>query len=258
MIPMIRDNYKKDFALFIKFEKNRRDLSSNPQFEKIYELSYIIYNILPYSKLDSALNNYSNLVKRDLVSAIDLINLQHFESAKRDLRSMMESIFRLIGYVLKTYIYLKRKKRKIYGHSSQISNIRSALDTYKIGKLTTLINKLFKNNIIYNDIKPLLKYYTSFSNTVHTNAKENIFHNDLSTLTTHTNNEFSDFSNDVLLVLVHTIGISYFCNLLYFSKDSLSQQDFYYVNSILGEYICENYLIKLQDDYLDGISIDFN
>lgn len=258
LILMIKDNYKKDFTLFSKFEKNRKDLISNPKFRRIYEISYIIYNLLPYSKLDSELNNYSNLVKRDLVSAIDLINLQHFESSKRDLRSMIESIFRLICYVFKGYIYLKRKERKIYGHSSQIFSIRSALNTYKIGKLTTLIDKLFKNSIIYNDIRPLLDYYTSFSNTVHTNSKEDIFHNDLSTLTTHTNDEFDDFSDDVLSLLIHTIGIIYFSNLIYFSKDLLSQQDFYYINRILGKYTCNNYLVKLQNNYLDGIFIDFN
>lgn len=257
LILMIKDNYKKDFTLFSKFEKNRKDLISNPNFRRIYEISYIIYNLLPYSKLDSELNNYSNLVKRDLVSAIDLINLQHFESSKRDLRSMMESVFRLIAYVIKGYIYLKRKERKIYGHSSQISSIRSALDTYKIGKLTILIDKLFKNNIIYNDIKPLLSYYTSFSNTVHTNSKEDIFHNDLSTLTTHENDEIDDFSDDVLSVLTHIIGIIYFANLIYFSEDSLTQQDFYYINSILREYICDNYLEKIQASYLHGLFINF-
>lgn len=255
---MIRDNYKQDFALFSKFEKERKDLISNPKFKKIYEISYIIYNLLPYAELDPELNHYSNLIKRDLVSAIDLINLQHFESSKRDLRSMMESIFRLIGYVFKEYIYLKRKEKKLYGSSSQISSIRSALDTYKIGRLTILIDNLFQNNIIYNDIKPLLDCYTSFSDTVHTNSKEDIFHKDLSTLTTHTNDEFDNFSEDVLSVLVHTISIIYFSKLIYFSKDSLSQQDFYYINRILREYICKDYLIKLQDNYLNGILIDFN
>lgn len=259
-ILMIKDDYKKDLVLFKKFEKERKPLINNPKFEEIYEVSYIIYNLLPSSKLDPELNNYSNLIKRDLVSAIDLINLQHFESSKRDLRSMIETVFRLIGYIFKGYIYLKRKERKIYGSSCQIYSIRSALDTHRIGKLTKLIEKLFKDNIIYSDIKPLLDYYSSFSNTVHTNnAKENIFHNDLTTLTTHTSNEFENFSKDVLSVLIHTIGIIYFSRLILFSNDSLSQQNFYYINRILSTYTHDNnYLLKLQNNYLDGIFIDFN
>lgn len=254
---MIKDEYKKDLEAFEKFKRSRVYLSNSPQFKKIYELSYIIYNLLPYASSDSELCRYSNLIKRDLVSSIDLIDMQHFESAKRDLRSMIETVFRLIAYTLKGYIYTKRKEKKIYGSSSQIHNIRSALDTHKIWKLTSLIKDLFEKTIIYPNVKSLLDLYTSFSDTIHTNTQPKMLHNDLVSLTKHTNNEFKLFSEDILLLLSNTIVIIYFSRLIYFSRDLLIQQNFYYINRTLNTYISKDFLIKIQNNYLDGIYINF-
>ena len=253
---MIKGNLDSDFNLFREFKKQRNYLIDVPQFKEIYALSYIIYNLTPTIEFDTRLAKYSKLMRRDLTSAIDLIDLQHFESVRRDLRSMIETSFRIIGYSVKQFIYHKRIANKIYTPSSQIKNIKQAIDTHKIGKLTNTINDLFKDNIIYSNIDFLLSCYTSYSNVVHTNSLESTFHTDLKSLTNHTNKEYETFLNEILLLLSHTIIVIYSSLLALDIQNQISQQDFYYISSKLNKHIEKDHLIQTQDNFIKDIVVE--
>lgn len=255
---MISKEYKQDCIKFKKYIRNQKYIDrfeeSSKLFDRLYYLSFCLYNLLPV-KSNKRITIYCNYMKRDLISALNLTYTNNFESAKRDYRTVIETAFRLISYSLKEYIFSVRKANKVYSSSLQLQKLRKILDTHKIGKLTSSLEKNFKNTVLFDDIDFLNEKYSKFSAITHNNDMDAEESNNLLLIKEHSKDESVNFLNEIIVLMDHLIVVIYYSVSLQ-NKVNLSRQDFYFLVKMLQPEISEEHLTTIADDYSTIVDID--
>ncbi|MFT8425693.1 MAG: hypothetical protein ABF630_09550 [Liquorilactobacillus sp.] len=259
---MIKDKIPKDYNLFKNILSNRPYLTTNKYYEeyfkKIYALHFFLYNLLSTTnETTDSFVKYINLAKRDVVISLDLLNCEHFESAKRNYRSVIESLFRVLCYSIKRHIYIERKKKNIYNSSDQLKRLQSMLDTHKVSKLTYGISEELVNSVIKDDVKKLNSLYSEFSNIVHTSDTSSQVSTDLNTSIHHESSVIKENLDCIFEVLTYSILVSYFSILLFSQTEVLSQQDFYYFVHLVDGTVREDHIINISKNYNENFKIQF-
>ena len=81
---MIRNKYQQDCKNFKKLIKTQHYIDEySSKFDELYCLSYFLYNMLPLVS-DREKKTYIEFIKRDMISALNLVYILNFESAKKD------------------------------------------------------------------------------------------------------------------------------------------------------------------------------
>lgn len=265
---MIKEKSEKDFDFFVNFNQKRRNTlasQNNIQFKKLYQLNYLIYNILEQFKCalveqkikeadSKVIKKYIGMIKRDLVDSLDLINLMHFYAAKRTYRSVIETVLRLAGYSYRMYVYKKRKDNNKYVSTDQLKRLRSIIDTHKIGRFTKGILDEFKDSVVSKNFKILNKYYSDYSNITHTNSLESVdLSTDLNEILTKTSDEIGKIITDTYFLLANILLIIYFSEKL-LMIDTISMQDFYFMKKLVNPVISEKQLENVSNNFAKGLN----
>lgn len=253
---MIKENSDRDFRNFVNFNEHRKLYKVT---KELYALHYVIYDFLSIL-VEPKYSLYSSLAKRDLVSGLDSLTRGNFISLKRDYRSFIESSIRILAVSYREYIVLKRKSRGIYVSSLQLRELRSLIDTHKIGKFTSGILSKVENSIIYDDVNKVNNIYSQLSRYVHTNENiKNDIAKDLISLVKHSEAEFNEVSEEVYEILSYTSLILYCAVCLAGCDSCISQQNLYYYIKLLKKYepISENHVFDISNK-LNTFLIDYS
>lgn len=263
---MIREKSEEDYSLFIEFNKKRSStLAENKKFKNLYQLNYMLYNILDQinssfdekniQKVDSVvIEKYINMIKRDLVDSLDLLNLVHFDAAKRTYRSVIETVLRLVSYSFRTYVYKKRTESGKYDSTEQLKHLRSIVDTHKIGKLTRGILDELKSSIVVDNLKTLNNYYTDYSNIAHTNSLESVnFSTSLNQILNKTNLEIEEIISKTYILLVNMLIVVFFSEKLLLINDEMTLQDIYFMKKLVKSVIPEEQIDAVDKNFAEGL-----
>lgn len=257
---MIRDNGVEDYNHFKAFSSKQPTIiegDREPTFKEVYLNHYFLYNLLSYYEESSSdLKKFSSIAKRDLISALNLINMNQFESAYKDYRSFIESCLRVVATTFREYVVKQRRSKNNYSSSDQLKTIRSLIDTNSVGKFTNWIMEEFSDSVIKEDLLQINKLYSLFSNYVHTNNITHTVSSDLESLTTHSSDSISDVLNMVKKLIAFCTSIIYFSTCLS-SICELSQQDFYWMTSSLEDFIPEQHILDISNSTTTGLYVDF-
>ena len=257
---MIKDNGFKDYDCFKTFSSKQLTLSESEHesiFKELYLNHYFLYYLLScYKESSSDLKKFSSIAKRDLISALDLINRNHFESAYKDYRSFIESCLRIVAVTFREYVVIQRRSKRIYSSSKQLKEIRSFVDRNAIGKFKNWITDEFSNSIISEDLQQLNNLYSFFSSYVHTNSITDTVSSDLESLTTHSSNTTLDVLNKIRGLIAFCTSVIFFSTCLS-SAVELKQQDFYFMTSSLKDFIPEDHFFDIDNLTTTGLHVSF-
>ncbi|MDU1487947.1 hypothetical protein [Ligilactobacillus animalis] len=258
---MIRNNGLEDYNQFKTFSSKQPTMTEGNHestFKELYLNHYFLYNLLSqYENSSSDLRRFSSIAKRDLISALDLINMNHFESAYKDYRSFIESCLRIVAATFRGYVIDQRHSKGIYSSSTQLKKIRSLIDTNSVGKFTSWIIEAFSNSIINEDLLQINKLYSYFSGYVHTNNISHTVSSDLASLTTHSSDTTLGVLNNIKKLIAFCTSIIYFSTRLSLTY-KLGQQDFYFMVSFLKDFIPEEHIIDINNSPTTGLYVDFD
>ncbi|GEB75499.1 hypothetical protein LBR04_22380 [Levilactobacillus brevis] len=264
MIPMnmtntIVDEVNNDFLKFCHSSTERRLITSFSEddqirqlFEQLYKLSFCLYNLFESDVTNSPnhaeLNMYINFLRRDLISTLDLLNLQHIDSSKKECRSIIESIIRISLFTEREAIYKNNIHNHIYHSTSELKELKSAVTTHKIGRLTTCAQNYFSDSIISDCVSQLNQDYSSFSKLTHTNEK-------LGSKTITTLNAVSNISPavlqssimDIIRIIENSILCIYYVNVRLVNGQFLNRTHSKYIEITSDEQYVANHLSQISE-----------
>lgn len=253
---LLKDTAEQDFFNFEHYSEThatlvtvykRKELFS--KFQRLYELHYALYNMvisIMNNAKDPHLLTAVSFIQESLVSSIDLINLEHFKSAKKEYRSLIESIFRLALACSRSRIYEDRKKQHLYKSTDILSALLSKLDTHKIGSLTHFTVDYYSNTILKSDVTKLNEYYSEFSNVTHTNnVHETNFVLNLESMSYGKSAYIQKDLDSFVELLGLCLSVSYFSIINYYGAEILHQQDFYFILKLMHNKKFEEHFIEI-------------
>lgn len=259
---MIRCDYSRDLIVFEGLIKNQHfiDEQNVDKFNDLYCLCYYIYNILPESNnKDKSLLALEKTLRRDLVCMLSSLYTLNFESAQRDIRTSIESVIRLVGYSLKSYIYEERKRHNYYNSSCQLKDLKGIENSTKIGRVMNKVYDIYEDTYLKKAFSNLKDGYSFLSEISHFDNKI-ANKKDLSENIKELKNRSIDETNNILdsfIDLVQNILVLiYYVSLLY-NQDNLSQQDYIYMTKILKHNFSEEFLEILSKNYRTIVPINY-
>ncbi len=175
---IIDTHVKKDFLEYIKSTEERATLfksNFNSEIEELYVLLYLYTEVtIQYKKINRKYKafNFINENKIDLMTSFDLLNINYIKSSKKTLRSTIESFFRFSLELARYHEYEKNKKMKIYKSTKTMKELKSMVDTHKVGKMTRYTLEFFQELPVYNIYCDLYNKYSYLSGYVHVNSIE--------------------------------------------------------------------------------------
>lgn len=182
----LKEEIQKDFSDLSKFSNQIVPLTSakgpiKKDFEGLYSLTFLIYNFpghIAHQFYNYKIFNEKHYIRsisylqRDLVNAIYSINLRQFNVAKVIYRSVIETVFRISLMIMHQEIYLNDLSKGIYKATPIQRELRSNIDTHKIGRLTHFTVSFFSTSPISQIVIQLNQKYSDFSEITHTNDFE--------------------------------------------------------------------------------------
>lgn len=138
-------------------------------FSKLYLLTQVFEDFITMNERDNKTNKYLAEAKADLIVAFDLINLKYLKVANQLSRSAIEMSFRFLLSLTRSKEYERNKENGIYHATQSLTDLRSHIDTHKIGKMTHYVKERFKSTPIGDCISLLFNQYSNFSKYVHIN-----------------------------------------------------------------------------------------
>lgn len=242
---MIRNKYQQDCKNFKKLIKTQHYIDEySSKFDELYCLSYFLYNMLPLVS-DREKKTYIEFIKRDMISALNLVYILNFESAKKDYRSVIESVLRYVGKTVGDNI-----KEKNSTLPKSIEKSIRFLNSHKIGKFTHSIQDIFKSTRLEYCLEELSKYYRNFSGVIHANSEEKDIASNLHMLKKYSSEEINTFLRDLIQLTAYLIIFVYYATLLD-GKNMLDQQDFYFLGKKIKNITSIDWLMVIVSNYAD-------
>lgn len=244
---MIKKRYQQDCKNFKKLIKAQHYIDEySSKFDELYCLSYFLYNMLPLTS-DKEKEKYIEYIKRNIISALNLVYILNFESAKKDYRSVIESVLRYVGKTIGDNIKEKNNTRKL---PKNIEKSMRFLNSHKIGKFTHSVQDIFKNTLLEGNLAELSKYYRNFSGVIHATSEETNVASNLSMLKRYSSEEINNFLKDLIQLTAYLIIFVYYVTLLD-DENMLDQQDFYFLNKKINNITSTDWLMLIVENYSD-------
>jgi len=132
--------------------------------------------VVPYKKINkkNKTADFMNESKIDLITGFDLLNINYLKASKKTLRSAIESFFRFSLEFERYAEYQRNRERKVYEATQTLKDLKSMVDTHKVGKMTRYTIGYFTQQPVHDLYCDLNKKYSELSSYVHVNS-ENFF-----------------------------------------------------------------------------------
>lgn len=174
---VLDNNFSRDLESFRKYNRERPNLwdtDLDSRMEHLFYMIYIFSNISQkYYKLGNRHNtkNFINETKNELFIAYDISNLNYLSTAKKVLRSCIESFFRFCLSLEQQIIHKRNVEQGIYTTTEELKNIKELYSGKKVYKLTNGTLIIFQDTPIIDLFTNLNSLYSDFSKNVHVNDK---------------------------------------------------------------------------------------
>ncbi|EAD0080785.1 hypothetical protein NB59_14800 [Listeria monocytogenes] len=213
-------HFDNDYKEYISYTENRTSVTNSGfenEIKELYELLYLFSSVIyVYKDLDTKSNmwNFISETKNDLIICFDLLNINYHTASKKILRSSIESFFRFSLCLARYNEYKENKKNGIFHATDSLKQLKSMIDTHKVGKMTFFTLDYFSNTEINQKYTKLINSYSDLSGNVHVNSKE-IFtpHRFLSNYSTIDRNEVSRSIKGQKEVLIDMLLCLYYFDL---------------------------------------------
>lgn len=169
-----------DFSRYKEYVNNRVPLfdvdaieeNIESIFKKLYLFTEFVEDFNGISLLDPEPNKFIYETKSNLILAFDLLNINYLNVAKLLFRSSIEQFYRFLLSITRIKEYENNISLKVFNSTDSLRDLRSAIDTHKIGKMTNYVKKRFESTPINTYINDLYEYYGHLSKYVHVNDSD--------------------------------------------------------------------------------------